>query len=154
MEVKIAEILLIEDDPIHALLTQEAFKKTHVKNNITIVKTAKEAIKHFHKIEQKSLTPKPDLILLDIVLPDKNGFELLKEIKNNPTLKDIPVIVLTGNAESQADIVHSYEAAANGFINKPVDIDDFINTIHSLERFLIDFNPDTFAIFYTKKKRA
>ena len=128
------EILLVEDNPGDVRLTQEALKEGKVLNNMDIASDGVEALaylrregSHFHSVH-------PDLILLDLNLPKKNGREVLAEIKSDASLKRIPVVVLTTSSAEQ-DILESYDLHANAFITKPVDLIQFINIIKSIEDF-------------------
>ncbi len=131
---KSIHILLVEDNEGDIILTKEAFEEKRIVNKISVAKDGKEAINllnHFITISKNEL---PDLILLDINLPKKNGHEVLFEIKNNDQLKHIPVIILTTSSSKQ-DIMLAYKNYANCYITKPVDLSEFINAISSIENF-------------------
>jgi chemotaxis family two-component system response regulator Rcp1 len=127
-------ILLIEDNPGDVRLTQEAFKEGNMAVDLSVVMDGVEAIKYLRKQAPFENIDTPDLILLDLNLPKKDGREVLKDIKVDPELRLIPVVVLTtSNAES--DILNSYKLYANCYINKPVDFDSFFNVIKKIEEF-------------------
>ncbi|MBA3706185.1 MAG: response regulator [Bacteroidetes bacterium] len=127
-------ILLIEDNPGDIRLTKEVLKEGKINNKLSVVTDGEEALLFLKKIGQYSNAPTPDIILLDLNLPKKDGREVLSEIKNDLALKLIPVIVLTTSAAEQ-DILNMYAHHANCYITKPVDFNQFINVIRSIESF-------------------
>ena len=127
-------ILLIEDNPGDIRLTEEAFFECEINVNLTAVMDGVEAIKYLNKVGKFEKASSPDLILLDLNLPKKDGREVLKEIKTDPQLKRIPVIVLT-TSNAEQDILRTYNLHANGFINKPVDFDRFFDIIQKIKDF-------------------
>jgi len=129
-----AEILLIEDNPGDIVLTKEAFKECSHSHNITAFKDGLEAMKYLRKEEKYNEAGIPDLILLDLNLPKKDGRELLAEIKSDPELKIIPIIILS-TSKNERDILTSYELKANCYICKPVELENFIDIILEIERF-------------------
>jgi chemotaxis family two-component system response regulator Rcp1 len=129
-----SEILLIEDNPADILLTKEAFKECRYEHNITAFKDGIEALKYLRRKGQYTNSKVPDLVLLDLNLPKKDGRELLAEIKSDSTMNSIPVIVLS-TSRNENDIKTSYELKANCYICKPVELDSFINIILSIEKF-------------------
>lgn len=129
-----AEILLVEDNPIDVLVTKEALHEGKVNNRLHVVEDGEEAMDFLHRRGKFADAPVPGLILLDLNLPKKSGIEVLAEIKQDPALLTIPVIVLT-TSEEERDILKSYELHANCFITKPVDIDQFIQVIKRIEGF-------------------
>lgn len=129
-----AEILLIEDNQADILLTEEAFKECSSSHKITSFKDGFEAMKFLRKEANYNKALVPDLILLDLNLPRKDGRELLAEIKADPVLRAIPVIVLS-TSKSEKDILNSYELKANCYICKPVELDSFFNIILEIEQF-------------------
>jgi len=129
-----AEILLVEDSPSDACFTQEALRRGRVKNNVHLVEDGVEALAYLRRKGQHANAPRPDLILLDISLPKKDGPHVLAEIKSDPDLRAIPVVVLT-NSDEERDIVQAYSLKANCFITKPVRIEDFIEAIEAMEDF-------------------
>ncbi len=132
--LKFVEILLIEDNPGDARLTQEALKEGRVRNNLHIVYDGEEATDFLFKRKQYQNAPRPDLIILDLNLPKKNGQEVLAEIKADDNLKSIPVIVLT-ISKAEQDIIKSYNLHANCFLIKPIDLNKFFDVVRSIEDF-------------------
>jgi CheY-like chemotaxis protein len=129
-----AEVLLIEDNPGDVILTMEAFKECSQKHNICAVKDGIEAIKYLRRIDEFANKKVPDIILLDLNIPKKDGREVLAEIKSDKKLRLIPVIILSTSLNDR-DIFTSYELKANCYISKPVELDDFIKIITSIEKF-------------------
>jgi chemotaxis family two-component system response regulator Rcp1 len=128
------EILLVEDNPGDVRLTQEAFKSNKMTNNLHVAKDGMEAMSFLKHIDKYANTPRPDLILLDLNLPNKDGREVLEEIKQDDDLKMIPVVILT-TSSSEEDILKSYGFHANCFITKPIDLDQFIAIVKSIQDF-------------------
>lgn len=128
------EILLVEDNPGDVRLTLEALEEGKVMNNLSVVGDGVEALAFLRQEGKHADAPYPDLILLDLNLPKKNGYEVLKEIKKDPSLKRIPVVILTVSKDEE-DILKSYNLHANCYITKPVDLDQFINIVKSIEDF-------------------
>ena len=131
---KAIEILLVEDNPGDIRLTKEAFKEGKVRNNLNIVEDGEEAMAFLRQEGEYSDAPRPDLILLDLNLPKKDGREVLLDIKNDQKLRTIPVVILT-TSKAEEDILKTYNLHANCYINKPVDFDQFINVIKTIEVF-------------------
>jgi chemotaxis family two-component system response regulator Rcp1 len=127
-------ILLVEDNPGDIRLTEEAFKEGKIKNKLTVVTDGEEAMCYLLKDGKYKEAHLPDIILLDLNLPKKSGYEVLTEIKSDPNLKCIPVIILT-TSSSQQDILQTYSDHANCYITKPVDFDQFIHVIWTIENF-------------------
>ena len=134
--MKSIHILLIEDNEGDILLTTEAFEDAKILNTLSIARDGQEAVHFLEKKGSFSDANTPDLILLDVNLPKKNGHEVLQYIKSSKVLKHIPVIMLTTSV-SEKDIAKSYENHANCYITKPVEVDDFLNVIASIENFWI-----------------
>ena len=128
------EILLVEDNPGDIRLTQEVLKEGKVQNTLSIVENGVQAISFLRKENEYQDAPTPDLILLDLNLPKKDGREVLLDIKNDPELKKIPVVVLT-TSQSEEDILKVYDLNANCYISKPVDFGQFIDVVKSIENF-------------------
>ena len=128
------DILLIEDNPHDVRLTMEAFKDAKVSNNLTVAADGEEALKVLRREGEYAGSPRPDLILLDLNLPKKSGREVLEEIKRDPDLLRIPVVVLT-TSENEKDILRAYELHVNAYITKPVDLDQFIKIVEAVEDF-------------------
>lgn len=133
-EFKVMEILLVEDSKSDAHLTIETLGESRVRNNVHWVKNGVEAIDFLYKQGKYTDAPRPDLILLDLNLPKKNGGKVLEEIKHNDRLKSIPVIVLTTSAEEE-DVLRIYQLQANSYLVKPVDLEQFIAVVKSIETF-------------------
>jgi len=128
------EILMVEDNEGDAVLTQEALKHAKVHNNLHIVTDGVQAMDFLHRKGTFEKAPRPDLILLDLNLPRKDGREVLNEVKSDPKLKRIPVVVLTTSA-AEEDILKAYNLNANCYISKPVDLDAFVRVVQSIEDF-------------------
>ena len=128
------EILLVEDNPGDERLTREALKEGKVYSNLHWVKDGVEALEFLRKKGKYSSTPRPDIILLDLNLPKKDGREVLQEIKNDDALKRIPVVILT-TSKAEEDVLKSYDLHANCYVTKPVDLDKFITVVQSIDRF-------------------
>jgi chemotaxis family two-component system response regulator Rcp1 len=138
METEIAvrpiEILLVEDNPGDVRLTKEALKDGKIANNLSVVKDGAEAMSYLRKEDGYANAISPDLILLDLNLPKKNGQEVLVAIKSDKNLKCIPVIILT-SSKMEDDILETYENQANCYIVKPVDLKQFLEVVKSIEDF-------------------
>ena len=130
----VIEILLVEDNPGDARLTIEALKEGKVLNNLNVVSDGVEALAYLRRQGTYAQAAKPDLILLDLNLPRVDGRQVLAEIKTDPSLMTIPVVVLTTSA-SEDDIARAYGSHANCYITKPVDLDQFLRVIQSIETF-------------------
>ncbi len=131
---KTINILLVEDNPADVRLTQEAFKETTIKNHLHVVRDGAEALAFLAQTGRFSDSPRPDMILLDLNLPKKDGREILAVIKKTPEYKQIPVVILTTSKE-QEDITHTYEHHANCYITKPADLDEFLKVVKNIETF-------------------
>ncbi len=132
--LKPIEILLVEDNPGDVRLTIEGFKEGKILNNLSVVSNGVEALAFLRREGEYANAPRPELILLDLNLPRKDGREVLAEIKNDNNLKRIPVVILT-SSEAEQDIVKSYNLHANCYITKPVELDQFIGVIKNIEHF-------------------
>jgi chemotaxis family two-component system response regulator Rcp1 len=128
------EILLVEDNPGDVRLTIEGLNEGKVRNNLNVAKDGVEALAFLRKEREYSNAVRPDLILLDLNLPRKDGREVLADIKADPDLKTIPVVVLT-TSRAEQDVLHSYQLQANCYITKPVDLEQFIHVVKSIEDF-------------------
>jgi CheY-like chemotaxis protein len=133
-ETRPIEILLVEDSPSDAALTIEAIKSGKIANNLTHVEDGVEAMDCLRQKGKFAKATRPDLIMLDLNLPRKDGREVLAEIKKDPALRIIPIIVLT-TSHSDKDILQSYELNCNCYITKPVDFGQFIEVIRTIEKF-------------------
>ena len=128
------EVLLVEDSPGDVRLTREAFKDAKVHINLNVASDGAEAMAFLGREGKHANAPRPDLILLDLNLPKKDGREVLAELKESPALKCIPVVILTTSA-SAADIQGSYQHHANCYITKPVDLEGFLKVVKSIDSF-------------------
>lgn len=128
------DLLLVEDNPGDVRLTQEAFKAGRVKVNLQVAADGAEAVDFLRRKGKFASAPRPDLILLDLNLPKLNGREVLSEIKSDPDLRRIPVVVMT-TSNSQQDIQKAYTLNANCYISKPMEYDDFVGIVESIEDF-------------------
>jgi chemotaxis family two-component system response regulator Rcp1 len=132
--VRPIEILLVEDNPADVRLTQEALRENKVHNHLHVVQDGVAALAFLRRAGAYTQVPRPDLILLDLNLPRKDGRELLAEIKADPDLKRIPVVILT-TSRAEQDILRTYDLHANCYVTKPVELDQFIEVVKSIEGF-------------------
>ncbi len=128
------EILLVEDNPGDVRLTVEALKEAKVRNRVHVVDDGVKAMAFLRRQAAYSTAPRPDLILLDLNLPKKDGREVLEELKHDGDLKRIPVVILT-TSQAEQDILKAYELHANCYITKPVDLDQFLKVVRSIDEF-------------------
>lgn len=128
------EILLIEDNPGDVRLTREVLSEGKILNQLHVAIDGVQGLDYLYRREHFHEAPRPDLVLLDLNLPRKDGFEVLAAIKEDNDLKSIPVVVLTSSSADR-DVLNSYELHANCYITKPVDLDQFIEVIRSIEHF-------------------
>ncbi len=128
------EVLLVEDNPGDAQLTRIALEDSKISINLNVVEDGVEAMAFLRKEDKYIKVPHPDIVLLDLNLPRKDGREVLAEIKADQHLKRIPVVVLT-TSQSEEDILKAYNLSANCFITKPVDFDQFVKIVKSIENF-------------------
>ena len=128
------QILMVEDNPDDIELTVEALKDARVGNILSVVKDGEEALSYLHCRGKYQQAVRPDLILLDLNMPKKNGRDVLREIKNDPHLKRIPVVILT-TSQAEEDILNTYDLHANCYITKPVDFNQFLKVVRSIEDF-------------------
>jgi CheY-like chemotaxis protein len=131
---RLMNILLVEDNLADVMLTTEALREGNIPHELNAVNDGAEAIDYLRREGKYADTVRPDIILLDINLPKKNGFDVLTEIKQNPDLQSIPVIIHTTSSAKQ-DIRRAYGLHANCYIVKPVDLDDFFRIVRSIEDF-------------------
>ena len=128
------EILLVEDNPGDVRLTLEALKEGKVNNNLHVAQDGVEAMAFLRQEGKYAGVPRPDLILLDLNLPKKDGREVLEEVKGSPDLRSIPVVILS-TSKAEEDIIKTYEYHANCYITKPVDYEQFFRVVRSIEDF-------------------
>ena len=131
---KPVEILLVEDNKGDVGLVEEVFEESKIRNNLHVAEDGEDAIFYLHGKGKFSGSRRPDLILLDLNLPKKDGREVLKEIKEDDNLKNIPVVILT-TSNAEKDILGAYGLRANAYVTKPIDFDQFINVIGSIVNF-------------------
>ena len=141
-EPGLAVVLLVEDNPADQQLTIRAFQKGHVNTNLQITGDGVEAMEYLRgegKYHDREIYPVPDLILLDINMPRKDGKQVLKEIREDKALKLVPVVMLT-TSDQEKDIIDSYNLGVNAYISKPVRINEFMEVVHKLEDFWFSLN--------------
>ena len=126
------EILLVEDNPGDVRLTQEALKENKIRNNLHVAKDGVEAMKFLRRMNGHAAAPRPDLILLDLNLPKKDGREVLTEIKSDDKLRSIPVVILT-TSDAEDDVARAYQMYANCYVRKPIDLNRFIEVVKIIE---------------------
>ena len=130
------QVLLVEDDPGDVLITREAFEENKVRNELHVARDGEDALDFVYRRNQYEGAPRPDLILLDLNLPRKDGREVLQEVKNDEELAHIPVVVLT-TSEAEEDVLRSYRLHANAYVPKPVDFDQFIKVVRQIDDFFV-----------------
>lgn len=128
------QVLLVEDNPGDARLTMEALKESKLQLRLHVVEDGVKALAFLRRQDKYATAPRPDLILLDLNLPKKDGREVLEDLKGDPELKRIPVVVVT-TSEAEQDILKAYELHANCYVTKPVDLDQFVKVVRSIEDF-------------------
>lgn len=133
-EPQLIEVLLVEDSPTDILMTQEALAEDKIVNQLHVVEDGVAALAFLRRQNRYAAAPRPDLILLDLNLPRKNGQEVLAELKADDNLKNIPVVILT-TSQAEEDILKSYNLQANAYITKPVGFDSFIEVVQAIENF-------------------
>jgi chemotaxis family two-component system response regulator Rcp1 len=132
--MKPIEILLVEDNPGDARLTREVLSMSQIQNNLHHARDGEEAMRFLRRQGAFAEVPHPDLILLDLNLPKRDGREVLEDIKRDPLLVHVPVVILT-SSQAEEDILRAYRLHANCFITKPVDFEQFIKVVGSIEQF-------------------
>ncbi len=136
MIADLVSVLLVEDDPGDVLLVKEAFEEHKVGNILSVVSDGVEAMRAMRCEGEYAGRERPDLVLLDLNLPRKSGAEVLAEIKEDPALATVPVIVLT-TSEAEEDVVRAYRSHANAYITKPVDFERFKEIVHKIDDFFV-----------------
>ncbi len=131
------EILLVEDNPGDVLLTQESLADSKVNNTLHVVKDGVEAMAFVRREGQYADRPRPDLVLLDLNLPRKDGREVLEELKSDDDLRRIPVVILTTSSQEE-DVAQAYDAHANCYITKPIDLEQFMKVVRTIESFWLE----------------
>jgi len=135
-EVRPIEVLLVEDDDGDVLMTREALDEGKVLNRLSVVGDGVEAVNYLRKSGRYADAARPDLVLLDLNLPRRDGRQVLEEVKNDPDLRRIPIVVLT-TSEAEEDILRSYDLHANAYVTKPVDFERFVEVIRQIDEFFI-----------------
>ena len=130
------EVLLVEDDAGDELMTREAFEDNKIRNTLHVVRDGQEALDFLYRRGDHEEAPRPDLVLLDLNLPKYDGRQVLEEIKTDPELASIPVVVLT-TSSAEEDILRSYKLHANAYVTKPVDLDQFIAAVRQIDEFFV-----------------
>jgi CheY-like chemotaxis protein len=134
--VRVVDVLLVEDDPGDVLMTQEAFADYKVHNRLHVVNNGVDAMSFLRREPPYAAVPLPDLILLDLNLPKMDGREVLAAIKEDPSLRSIPVVILT-TSEAEEDVLRSYDLHANAYVTKPVDFERFIDVVRRIDEFFV-----------------
>lgn len=130
------EVLLVEDDPGDELMTREAFEDNKIRNTLHVVRDGQEALDFLYRRGEYVDAPRPDLVLLDLNLPKYDGRQVLEQLKGDPELSLIPVVVLT-TSSAEEDILRSYKLHANAYVTKPVDLDQFIAAVRQIDEFFV-----------------
>ncbi|MFE2937732.1 response regulator [Streptomyces sp. NPDC059255] len=130
------EVLLVEDDAGDELMTREAFEDNKIRNTLHVVRDGEEALDFLYRRGAHTDAPRPDLVLLDLNLPKYDGRQVLEQIKTDPELALIPVVVLT-TSSAEEDILRSYKLHANAYVTKPVDLDQFIAAVRQIDEFFV-----------------
>ena len=134
--LNVISVLLVEDDPGDVVLIREAFEHNKVYNRLHVVSDGVQALEFLRGEGEHAGAPRPDLVLLDLNLPRKDGREVLAEVKSDPDLRTIPIVVLT-TSEAEEDIVRSYDLHANAYVTKPVDFERFIEVVRQIDDFFV-----------------
>lgn len=128
------EILLVEDDPGDVIIAKEALEQSKLVNNLHVAMNGDEALEFLRREGEHADAPKPDLVLLDLNLPRRDGREVLAEVKADPDLRRIPVVILT-TSQAEEDIIKSYDLHANAYVTKPVDFAQFVRVVQQIDEF-------------------
>jgi CheY-like chemotaxis protein len=132
----VVDVLLVEDDPGDILMTREAFQHYRIRNELHVVTDGEQALEYLHQTGEYAGAPRPGLVLLDLNLPRRDGLEVLADLKQDPVLRVIPVVILT-TSQAEEDILRSYSLHANAYVSKPVDFERFIDVIRQIDNFFI-----------------
>ena len=135
-DCQIVDVLLVEDDEGDVLMTREAFEHYKIRNTLHVVTDGEQALQFVRQAGEFTDAPRPGLIMLDLNLPRRDGLEVLAELKADPELRVIPVVILT-TSQAEEDIVRSYSLHANAYVTKPVDFERFIDVIRQIDSFFI-----------------
>ena len=135
-QTRVVDVLLVEDDPGDVLMTREAFEHHQLRNQLHVVNDGEQALQFLHRTGEYASAPRPGLILLDLNLPRRDGLEVLAELKGDPGLRVIPVVILT-TSHADEDILRSYALHANAYVSKPVDFERFMDVIRQIDNFFV-----------------
>jgi CheY-like chemotaxis protein len=135
-EYHVIDVLLVEDDPGDVLMTREAFEHYKIRNQLHVVTDGEQALQFLHRTGDYAGAPRPGLVLLDLNLPRRDGLEVLAELKADPGLRVIPVVILT-TSQAEEDILRSYSLHANAYVSKPVDFERFMDVIRQIDNFFV-----------------
>jgi CheY-like chemotaxis protein len=130
------EVLLVEDDPGDELMTREAFEDSQFQNHLHVARDGEEALDFLYRRGEHAGAPRVDLVLLDLNLPKYDGREVLEQIRSDPELTHMPVVILT-TSSSHEDVLRSYKLHANAFVTKPVDVNQFIDAVRQIDDFFL-----------------
>jgi len=133
---EIVDVLLVEDDPGDILMTREAFQQHKIQNKLHVVTDGEQALQFLRQTGEYAKAPRPGLVLLDLNLPRRSGHEVLAELKEDPQLRVIPVVILT-TSQAEEDILRSYSLHANAYVSKPVDFERFMDVIRQIDSFFV-----------------
>jgi CheY-like chemotaxis protein len=133
---RVVDVLLVEDDPGDVLMTREAFEHHKIHNQLHVVNDGEQALQFLRQLGEYAGAPRPGLILLDLNLPRRDGLEVLAELKADPELRVIPVVILT-TSQADEDILRSYALHANAYVSKPVDFERFMDVIRQIDNFFV-----------------
>jgi CheY-like chemotaxis protein len=133
---QVVDVLLVEDDPGDVLMTREAFEHHKIRNALHVVNDGEQALQFLRQTGEYAGAPRPGLILLDLNLPRRDGLEVLAELKEDPGLRVIPVVILT-TSQAEEDILRSYALHANAYVSKPVDFERFMDVIRQIDNFFV-----------------
>src|ERR1700678_1912968 len=136
VDPRVIDVLMVEDDEGDVLMTREAFDYYKIRNRLHVVTDGEQALQFLHRTGPYADAPRPGLILLDVNLPRRSGLEVLSELKQDPELLVIPVVMLT-TSRAEEDILRSYSLHANAFVTKPVDFEHFIDAIRQIDNFFL-----------------
>ena len=136
VDPRVIDVLMVEDDEGDVLMTREAFDYYKIRNRLHVVTDGEQALQFLHRTGPYADAPRPGLILLDVNLPRRSGLEVLAELKQDPDLLTIPVVMLT-TSRAEQDILRSYALHANAFVSKPVDFEHFVDAIRQIDRFFL-----------------
>jgi CheY-like chemotaxis protein len=135
-QLQVVDVLLVEDDEGDVLMTRESFEYYKIRNTLHVARDGEKALQFVRQLGEYADAPRPGLILMDLNLPRRDGLEVLAELKEDPSLRLIPVVILT-TSQAEEDILRSYALHANAYVSKPVDFERFIDVIRQIDSFFI-----------------